>query len=179
MPLKASEVYQIDSTKYGSLQNAYGVWRGICENNLDPLSLGRIKVRIPSLHGAAIGGSSFLDSNHNEVGKTGEGIRTDALPWAWPCTRGGGVLDSGEYDVPLIGASVWVVFEQGDPDYPIWIGTWPSIPEEAQEANTINSWGIPGIDTSMGTWMQNPGLSTPKEVQKQSEPQKTIQSIPS
>ena len=28
----------------------------------------------------------------------------------------------GVFVVPQIGAGVWVEFEQGDPDYPIWIG---------------------------------------------------------
>jgi uncharacterized protein involved in type VI secretion and phage assembly len=26
--------------------------------------------------------------------------------------------------IPQIGAGVWVEFEQGDPDYPIWSGCW-------------------------------------------------------
>lgn len=30
----------------------------------------------------------------------------------------------GEYMIPQIGAGVWVEFEQGDPDYPIWSGCW-------------------------------------------------------
>ena len=27
--------------------------------------------------------------------------------------------------LPLIGSGVWVEFEQGDPDYPIWVGCFP------------------------------------------------------
>ena len=30
----------------------------------------------------------------------------------------------GMWAVPQIGAGVWVEFEQGDPDYPIWAGCW-------------------------------------------------------
>ena len=30
----------------------------------------------------------------------------------------------GVYMVPPIGAGVWVEFEQGDPDYPIWTGCY-------------------------------------------------------
>jgi uncharacterized protein involved in type VI secretion and phage assembly len=30
----------------------------------------------------------------------------------------------GAYMIPQIGAGVWVEFEQGDPDYPIWSGCW-------------------------------------------------------
>jgi uncharacterized protein involved in type VI secretion and phage assembly len=40
-----------------------------------------------------------------------------------------GVL-SGMYAVPAIGSGVWVEFEQGDPDYPIWVGCfWGSTVE--------------------------------------------------
>ena len=30
----------------------------------------------------------------------------------------------GAYLVPPIGAGVWIEFEQGNPDYPIWAGCW-------------------------------------------------------
>ena len=30
----------------------------------------------------------------------------------------------GAYMIPQIGAGVWVEFEQGNPDYPIWSGCW-------------------------------------------------------
>jgi len=30
----------------------------------------------------------------------------------------------GAYLIPQIGAGVWVEFEQGDPDYPIWTGCY-------------------------------------------------------
>ena len=36
----------------------------------------------------------------------------------------------GSYFVPQVGAGVWVEFEQGDPDYPIWVGCyWGSVAE--------------------------------------------------
>jgi len=168
MVLKSSQVYSVDKSQWGSLKDAYGAWRGICEYNLDNKGLGRIKVRVPSIHGAAVGGASFTSSEQSEEGKNAGGITTEALPWAWPCVEGsGGVLDAGSYDVPLVGAGVWVMFEQGNPDYPVWIGTWPAIPEEKQEANTIESWNIPNVETSMGKWMQEPGLTTPKETHDQ------------
>jgi len=161
-----SDVYKVDDKKYGSLKEAYGFFRGICEDNQDPKGLGRIKVRIPSIHGAAIGGSDFLDTATSETNLTGKGIQTIALPWAWPCFKSGGVYDSGEYDIPLVGTGIWIGFEQGDPDYPIWFGTWPSMPQGKLEANTINGWNLPSnADViSMGTWNQPSGLSTPKEI---------------
>ena len=32
----------------------------------------------------------------------------------------------GSYFIPQLGAGVWIEFEQGNPDYPIWVGGyWP------------------------------------------------------
>ena len=41
--------------------------------------------------------------------------------WAMPCVPIAGKQE-GVYMVPQIGAGVWIEFEQGDPDYPIWVG---------------------------------------------------------
>ena len=41
--------------------------------------------------------------------------------WCMPCVPAAG-LQAGMLAVPSIGAGVWVEFEQGDPDYPIWSG---------------------------------------------------------
>jgi hypothetical protein len=41
--------------------------------------------------------------------------------WAMPCVPAAGI-QSGMFIVPPIGSQVWVEFEQGNPDYPIWTG---------------------------------------------------------
>lgn len=166
---KLSEIFELNSSEYGPVKKIYGVVRGICEYNIDPEGLCRIKVRVPSIHGACIGGADFLDTNVDTDGQTGQGITTEALPWAWPCFKSGGAYDSGDCDIPVIGAGVWVTFEQSNPDYPVWVGTWHSKPVRQTEANTIKSKNIPAsdIDISMGTWMQPTGLSTPKETHDQ------------
>lgn len=41
--------------------------------------------------------------------------------WAMPCFPVAGP-QMGVYVVPIIGAAVWVEFEGGNPDYPIWTG---------------------------------------------------------
>ena len=41
--------------------------------------------------------------------------------WAMPCVAAAGI-QSGTFIVPPIGSGVWIEFEQGDPDYPIWTG---------------------------------------------------------
>ena len=75
----------------------YGKYRGKVENNLDPLQQGRLQVSCPAVYGE------------------------DATSWALPCTpfAGKGV---GLFFLPPNGANLWVEFEAGDPDYPIWSG---------------------------------------------------------
>ena len=75
----------------------WGKYRGKVENNVDPQNLGRIQVSVPAV--------------------LGEG----RLSWAMPCVpfAGPGV---GFFAIPPNGANVWVEFECGDPDYPIWSG---------------------------------------------------------
>ena len=43
------------------------------------------------------------------------------LSWAMPCVPLAGI-QTGIYAVPTIGSHVWVEFEAGDPDYPIYAG---------------------------------------------------------
>ena len=82
----------------------YGKYRGQVENNLDPMQQGRVQVRCPAV--------------------LGEG----SLSWAMPCApyAGSGV---GFFAVPPNGANVWVEFEGGDPDYPIYSGGFWGIGE--------------------------------------------------
>jgi uncharacterized protein involved in type VI secretion and phage assembly len=74
-------------------------------NNVDPMQMGRIMVQVPDV-------SNVLPST-----------------WAMPCLPFAGI-QSGFYAVPDIGSGVWIEFEQGDPDYPIWVGCyWGSAAE--------------------------------------------------
>jgi len=74
----------------------YGKYRGTVVNNVDPLNLGRIQAIVPD-------------------------VSTMPTTWAMPCLPVGGA-QMGIFTVPPIGAGVWIEFEQGDPDYPIWVG---------------------------------------------------------
>lgn len=38
--------------------------------------------------------------------------------WALPC------IPIGTSAVPAIGKGIWIMFEGGDPDHPVWMGTW-------------------------------------------------------
>ena len=49
--------------------------------------------------------------------------------WAMPCVPMAG-KQMGMFVVPQIGAGVWIQFEGGDPDYPVWVGGyWGSAAE--------------------------------------------------
>jgi uncharacterized protein involved in type VI secretion and phage assembly len=91
----------------------YGKYRGTVANNVDPQQMGRLQVNVPAVLGD--GRMSWAMPN---------------VPYAGP-----GV---GFFVIPPIGANVWVEFEAGDPDYPIWsgcfwgIGEVPALPAIAE-----------------------------------------------
>lgn len=100
----------------------YGLYRGIVRVNIDsgeehPFR-GLVKVAVPQVYGELV---------------------DDDLPWAEPCfpVLGGGrgkragqsdadlgTVGHGLIALPPVGSTVWVAFEQGDPQFPIWLGTW-------------------------------------------------------
>jgi len=89
-------------------------YRGIVEDVEDPEKRGRVRVRIESVWRAATGDSTFDD---------GESVPVNDLPWAdVPRNRGGNKY--GVFDVPEKGDAVIVVFENGDPSFPLVIGGW-------------------------------------------------------
>lgn len=77
----------------------YGKYRGVVTDNQDPLMTGRIRAKVPDVMGD-------LESG-----------------WAMPCAPFGG-SGMGFFSLPDIGGGVWIEFEHGDPDYPIWSGCW-------------------------------------------------------
>jgi hypothetical protein len=68
------------------------IYRAIVADNRDPAERGRIKVMIPSITGTAIS------------------------EWVWPVVTGGYLF------IPEPGEQVWVMFENGDQDVPVWLG---------------------------------------------------------
>jgi uncharacterized protein involved in type VI secretion and phage assembly len=83
----------------------YGIYRGIVVNNVDPMFMGRIMVTVPDAGGIT------------------------PSTWAMPSVPLSG-KQMGTFMVPQIGAGVWVQFEAGDPDKPVWTGGWWSDPAE-------------------------------------------------
>ncbi len=78
----------------------YGKYRGTVINNIDPEQRARLLISIPDVLGPV------------------------PSTWAEPCVPLAGPTGPpmGSYFVPPIGAGVWVEFEQGDVNYPIWVG---------------------------------------------------------
>lgn len=91
----------------------FGKYRGTVINNVDPLQIGRLQAMVPDLAGFVPG------------------------TWALPCVPSAGI-NTGVFTVPMIGAGVWIEFEKGDPDYPIWVGGyWGSAAEVPVMAHTV------------------------------------------
>lgn len=81
-------------------QKYFGKYRGMVINNIDPMQMGRIQAQVPDVAGL---------------------IPTS---WAMPCFPVTG-KQMGLWVLPLIGSGVWIEFEQGNLDYPIWTGCFP------------------------------------------------------
>jgi uncharacterized protein involved in type VI secretion and phage assembly len=74
----------------------YGKYRGKVVKNDDPLKRGRIMPSVPA-------------------------VLEGELTWAEPCVPYAGPK-LGWFAVPPVGANVWIEFEAGDPNRPIWSG---------------------------------------------------------
>jgi hypothetical protein len=73
----------------------YGLYRGVVKDNRDPQKQRRLKLSIPQTTG------------------------TETTEWAWPIEP-----SSISTEVPGIGQGVWVTFIGGDPEYPVWNGSF-------------------------------------------------------
>jgi uncharacterized protein involved in type VI secretion and phage assembly len=106
----------------------FGKYRGTVVNNVDPEQRGRIQVMVPDVSGFAL------------------------TSWALPALPIGG-LQMGLFSVPMIGSGEWVEFEQGDIDYPIWVGVYWGSAAEVPALSHLIPPGIPGF--AMQTVLQN------------------------
>lgn len=77
----------------------FGKYRGMVLANVDPMQIGRLLVQVPDVLGVS------------------------TSSWAMPCFPVTG-KQMGFWAIPQIGTGVWVEFEQGDIDHPIWSGCW-------------------------------------------------------
>lgn len=94
----------------------YGKYRGFVVDNADPEQLGRLKLQVPSVLGSDV-----------------------VTGWAAACVPYGGDANQGFLFIPETGAGVWVEFEEGDLEFPIWVGTFWSKPGSTSELPLPNA----------------------------------------
>jgi len=93
-------------------------YRGVVEDVDDPEKAGRIRIRVMGIHSD---NPKYVETKH--------------LPWAIPATdltQGGGLRNIGSYKIPDIGSHVFVFFEAGDHNFPVYFAGAPAI-EDVQD----------------------------------------------
>jgi uncharacterized protein involved in type VI secretion and phage assembly len=106
----------------------YGKYRAFVVDNADPEDRGRLRLKVPSVL--------------NEEVISG---------WALPCVPYGGAANQGFFFIPEVDAGVWVEFEGGNLDYPVWVGAYWGKPGGESEAPKPND----GTGAEEGS-VQNP-----------------------
>ena len=80
----------------------YGIYQGVVSDVKDPEKRGRIKIKCPDLLGADVESA-----------------------WCDPCVPVSYDRDfGGDFYVPFLKETVWVMFVGGDVNFPVWIGSW-------------------------------------------------------
>lgn len=105
-----------------------GFYRGVVEDNNDPLKAGRVRVRIHGIHTPKV------------IKDELEGIPTNELPWAEPCMpiQEGSISGFGQWSVPLQGSHVMLFFENSNPTQPRYFASMPGIPESKESYKNNN-----------------------------------------
>jgi len=112
----------------GTTQKFYGKYRGMVMNNVDPMQQGRLQVQVPDVAGLI------------------------PTTWAMPCAPIAGI-QNGMFALPIVGSGVWVEFEQGDPEKPIWVGCFWGSTAEIPALALATPPGLPAI--TLQTPLQN------------------------
>lgn len=120
----------------------FGLYRGVCVNDKDPEKANRVTLKVPQLFGEQVtdwawpcvppgwkNGVVKPHATHENEGAhaqfSGSGVHShsphtnNVLPTG--ADPGGHVLHQG---APKPGEGVWVMFEAGNPEYPVWMGAW-------------------------------------------------------
>jgi len=110
----------------------YGKFRGVVSDNGDPSNLGRIRAKVADVFGEEESG------------------------WAMPSVPYAG-SQVGLFLIPPTNASVWIEFEHGNPDYPIWTGCFwaenevPVSPASADKKVLKTGAGTITLDDTQGS----------------------------
>lgn len=97
----------------------FGKYRGTVVNNVDPEMIGRIQAIVPA-------------------------VSPIPTTWAMPCLPWGGI-NQGLFTVPLVGAGVWIEYEGGNPDFPVWTGCYWGSAAELPAMSKLVPPGVPGL----------------------------------
>jgi len=92
------------------MKQFFGKYKGVVTDNKDTMFSGRVRAKVNEVFG------------DNECGWA-----TACLPFAGP--------QMGFFAIPPVGAGVFIEFEGGDPDRPIWSGGWLSLSDIDPAAN--------------------------------------------
>lgn len=87
------------------MRDLNGIYRGLVVSNNDPKKIGRVQVRVYTIHG---------DKEN--------GIKDEALPWAFPCFPYAS-FNAGSFIVPEVNNVVFIMFENGDSRSPVYLGS--------------------------------------------------------
>lgn len=98
----------------------WGKYRGVVTDNRDPLSQARICAKVPDV------------------------LADQPSSWAMPCLPMAG-NGAGIHAVPPVGAGVWIEFEQGDPNKPVWCGGFWGAGGQLPPAATQGRPGSPSV----------------------------------
>ncbi len=120
-------------------ERLHGKYRGTVVSSFDPEGRGRIQV-------------SLVDA----------GGQVPLSTYATPCLPFAG-MNAGMFSIPVPGSGVWIEFEEGDLDRPIWVGGyWGSLAEVPKLALlTPQPLGSATLATSSGAGIHisdNPAL---------------------
>lgn len=97
-------------------EKIYGNKRGVVLDNEDPLDAGRVKIRVFGVY---------------------DDLPEDAIPWSlYSDPFMGGNSDVGGMFVPDLGSHVWVFFEEGEQDQPVYFAGAPARSDGPMEVRT-------------------------------------------
>ena len=108
----------------------WGKYRGTVVNNIDPEQRGRIQAIVPAVTGLV------------------------PSTWAMPCVPFAGKSE-GFFAVPQIGAGIWMEYENGDSDKPIWVGGFWGLAAEVPPLALAPPPIPPGQNVVIQTTLQN------------------------
>jgi hypothetical protein len=107
----------------------YGIYRGKVVSTSDPQNKSRIKAAVPQVLGKAV--TNWADActpvtdNTTHTTHTGTLTTSSGGDPAHTHTVGVSLAHSAHTKTPTVGQHVWLMFEGGDPDFPVWIGILP------------------------------------------------------